>query len=220
MSKFNFFLICCSFIFIHCDTSYKTIAYSQDTNRVPANLNMEPGKCYAKCLIPDVYGLEKTDYFIFTGDAIQENVATKEVTLELTPAATRWEKKRSTNCRSSNPDDCLVWCLVEVPAQTETFTVLLDTTSSANYELKTVVKKVLESKGGHTEYREVICGGQISNAFIEELRGSLQLEGYAPGDAPRLDTQFKSALSQYQKDHGLPVGNLDVETLAALGIDF
>jgi len=45
-------------------------------------------------------------------------VAKEFITIEETTAATsRWIRKRADrNCLSANPDDCLVWCLVEVPA--------------------------------------------------------------------------------------------------------
>lgn len=41
------------------------------------------------------------------------------VTIEVAPAHQRWEKtKRKKNCKSDNPDNCLEWQLVDVPAQT------------------------------------------------------------------------------------------------------
>lgn len=52
-------------------------------------------------------------------------------TIEISPASQKWVQKRdSKNCLGTNPDDCMVWCLVEVPA-----------------EYKTVTKKVLVGCG-------------------------------------------------------------------------
>ena len=43
--------------------------------------------------------------------------------IEVSPASTKWVKKKADkNCLSANPDDCLVWCLVEVAPQYRTIT--------------------------------------------------------------------------------------------------
>ncbi len=44
-------------------------------------------------------------------------------TIQTSPASTKWVKKKADkNCLSADPNDCLVWCLVEVPAQYKTVT--------------------------------------------------------------------------------------------------
>ena len=46
---------------------------------------------------------------------------TQSEQIETAPAATKWVKKRANrNCLSTDPNDCLVWCLVETPAQYQT----------------------------------------------------------------------------------------------------
>ncbi len=46
---------------------------------------------------------------------------TETETIETSPASTKWVKKRSgDNCLSADPDDCMIWCLVEVPATYKT----------------------------------------------------------------------------------------------------
>jgi len=41
--------------------------------------------------------------------------------VEVAPASTKWVKKRADrNCLSADPNDCLVWCLIEVPAKVDT----------------------------------------------------------------------------------------------------
>lgn len=50
--------------------------------------------------------------------AVYEDVTER---IEVSPATTRWEKGKATAaCLSANPEDCRVWCLVEVPAQFRT----------------------------------------------------------------------------------------------------
>ena len=42
-------------------------------------------------------------------------------TVEVSPATTKWEKREGDeSCLSANPEDCRVWCLVDVPAVTRT----------------------------------------------------------------------------------------------------
>ncbi len=54
-----------------------------------------------------------------------DNVKETE-TIITQPASTKWVKKKADrNCLSADPNDCLVWCLVEVPAQSRTVSRLI-----------------------------------------------------------------------------------------------
>ena len=35
-------------------------------------------------------------------------------------ASTKWIKQKDAMCQAANSNDCMVWCLVEVPAQYKT----------------------------------------------------------------------------------------------------
>jgi hypothetical protein len=37
---------------------------------------------------------------------------------------------------------------------------------------------------------------------------------------PKFDSKVKIALVQFQKDNSLPIGQLDIETLRTLGVDY
>ncbi|MEM6723379.1 MAG: hypothetical protein AAF598_05030, partial [Bacteroidota bacterium] len=55
--------------------------------------------------------------------AVPTEYTSESETIEVAPATTKWVKRKADrNCLSANPDDCLVWCLVEVPARYETVT--------------------------------------------------------------------------------------------------
>ncbi len=133
--------------------------------------NPVPGKCYIKCVTPEVYSnsekrmlarpaykkLEKTpaeyktvEERIMTKPASKKYVyvpaefktvteeiriedpwnevtilparlGTKSETIEVRPKAGRWEyQKNSAACKSDNPNDCLVLCYVETPAEFRT----------------------------------------------------------------------------------------------------
>jgi len=45
--------------------------------------------------------------------------------------------------------------------------------------------------------------------------------GYEPGPSDNImGARTKAALTKFQKDKNLPVGNLDLETLKALGVNY
>jgi len=157
--------------------------------------------------------------------------------------------KADAGCLSANPADCQVMCLVEVPATYKTvekkvlknqaytrqetmplqFKIvsrellveaekIIEIETPATY--KTVQKRVLVEKGGYQVWREILCGNDLTVEKIIQIQRALQVKGYNPGP---IDDVFgpltKAALVQYQKDKGLPVGNLNMETLESLGVN-
>ncbi|NJN77311.1 MAG: peptidoglycan-binding protein [Saprospiraceae bacterium] len=335
MKRFNI-LFAVAFLFF----AVAAVAQPQDT---PANA--EPGKCYAKCMIPDEYetvterikvkdastrvetipaeyetvteqALDKAagtrievvpaefeeaeerimtkaasvrietipaEYETVSEQALKKAAGTRLIPVpaeyateterkEIAPATTKWVKRRADkNCLSANPDDCLVWCLVEVPAQYETITkTVLKTPATtktveipaeyqtvtkqvvknpaqtrqidipAEYktvkklvvktpaqtrtieipaEYKTVSIRKLTKKGGFSEWREVLCPKDV-DAKITQIQIALRDRGYNPGPIDNIfGAQTKAALIKFQKSSGLPVGQLDKETLKALGVE-
>ncbi len=73
--------------------------------------------------------------------------------IETSPKASRWEKKlMSKNCLSANPEDCMTWCLVEIPAAYTTVTKKVAKGCAAGYtaEGDDCIKKV-ESPAQYTK---------------------------------------------------------------------
>lgn len=80
------------------------------------------------------------DYCIFTGDLQNEKVEVNTLQIMTNPPMKKWVKTlNDKNCRSANKEDCMVWCLYNVPATYETITILKDTTQSKSF----VIKKIL-----------------------------------------------------------------------------
>ena len=72
-----------------------------------------------------------------------------------------------------------------------------------------------------TEWREVICNNQVTDYTYRQIQDALRSRGYNPGPSDNVfGSQTKSALTKFQKENGLPVGQLDFETLKALGIKY
>lgn len=251
-------------------------------------------------------------------------------TIEISPKTTKWVMKKSgENCLSANPDDCMIWCSVEVPAEYKNVTKKVLVGCDAGWEIngddclkatkvepvyKTYTKKVVEvpakveyveypakfkertyqklvseakvveeiipasysdwafeklsananatespipakfetrsfqnlgsdatisketipgetvniektnlvSAGGFSEeWREVVCDTDLTAKLIAQVQRALLDRGYNVGPAGVdniLGSDTKEALKKFQKDKGLPIGNLDFETLKALGI--
>ncbi len=86
---------------------------------------------------------------------------------------------------------------------------------------KKVMEKKLVKKGGYTDWREVLCGSKLTNDRIRQIQNALVAKGYSVGDTGA-DNLFgeatKTALKKFQIDNNLPQGNLNMETLNALGV--
>ena len=74
-------------------------------------------------------------------------------------------------------------------------------------------------KGGFSEWREVLCGDKVTGATVRSIQRALKDRGYEPGpEDDIMGARTKAALTKYQADKGLPVGNLNCETLKSLGL--
>lgn len=205
---------------LQCSTYQNATSTSPNNRFSSSNSDSKSGACYGKCLIPDQIELRTKEYPIFTGDELEENVEVAIKEIEIEPKSTRWVKKRADkNCLSRNPEDCLVWCLEEVAPVIKEIKILVDTTSSSNYELQSIEYQHVVSKGGHTEWREVLCSEDLSQIVISQIKNLLKAEGYFVGGPPdQIDKETKESLVQFQRDNNLPICSLDIETLDLLGV--
>jgi len=113
----------------------------------------------------------------------------------------------------------------EIPAEytSRSFRKLATPASSRSIDIPaeytTVTRRVLVKKGGFTEFREVICEGDVTNVTVRKIQEALRSRGYDPGVSDNvMGARTKAALVKYQKDNNLPVGNLDLETMKSLGV--
>lgn len=238
----------------------------------------EPGKCYARCFIPDQYEFfesqvidkpasYKTQVIPAAYETVFDTVIvspeksrvevipavyeTKYEEIMVSPATTRWERGAGdANCLSNDPKDCQVICLKEIPAQynkverkvvkTPSYTrqivtpaeikivprqVMVKPAETIQIEIPATYKKVMEKRvskaGGYTDWREVLCGAKLTTERIRMIQNALIAKGYSVGPAGA-DNVFgedtKVALRKFQADNNLPQGNLNMETLNALGV--
>jgi hypothetical protein len=190
------------------------------------NLKIPVDKTTRMADIPDQYGLTTT------------KIKVKEPT-------TKWIfRKEIKECLSTYPEDCLVMYLLEVPAEYKTIQkrVVIATAHQRRYDdVDTIVlKQVVETKTlkisaieappqyqtvfmkthPHTQYsewRQVVCSSR-HNISVRMIQTALKKRGYAVQIDDVMGAKTKKALLHFQKEKGLPMGNLNVETLKALGV--
>ena len=95
-----------------------------------------------------------------------------------------------------------------------------DTYTTTPDQYKTVTEKRLVSGGGYTGWVEILCAAKTTDNVIKSVQQRLNDLGYNVGSADGiLGTITRGQLAKYQKDNNLPIGNLNIETLKALGVE-
>jgi hypothetical protein len=188
----------------------------------PATTKWVQGKADRNCLNEDP---EKCKVWCLTEVPAQYKTVTKQVLK--TPASTREtpipaEYRTITKAVVQSPASTRE---KEVPAEYKNITkqVLRSPATTREVEIpaeySTLSSQKLVKTGGFTDWVEVLCEAKVTASKIMEVQQALKNKGYDPGPLDNvMGARTKAALIQFQKDNGLPVGNLNVETLRALGI--
>ncbi len=114
---------------------------------------------------------------------------------------------------------------VVIPAEYKTITKkVLSVPASSNEvvipaEYKTVTQRKKVGGGGFTRWVEILCDSDVTSSRIRQVQQALSDRGFNPGPIDGvLGSQTKSALQSFQEKNGLPIGNLNKESLNALGV--
>ena len=181
-----------------------------------------PG-CYSKCMMPYEFQAIEVPILQYTGDDFEDpNV--EYTSIEISEPTERWVKKKADNgCRSSNPEDCMVWCLVKTLAKYFDYYTVIDTNVNKQFVIQKIDQISLK-EGGWKEWRKVVCENDVTPLLLYNIQNELLDRDYITEenyvDDPGYTSTLKTALAQFQKDNHLPVGQLDFETLSALGVDY
>ena len=183
----------------------------------------KPGACYAKSLMPDI--TEKkliASVPVYTGTNPTPEFEIKEVEYTVSHAGTKWIKKKADgNCASPNPEDCLVWCLIEIPEEKVSYKIVVDTTLTDQWKMENVNEKTLVESGGYTEWTEVVCDSKVSNELINNVQKILADQGFLKANqSGSFDSETKKALTEFQRQYELPLGTLNLQTLDYMDISY
>lgn len=185
-----------------------------------AGMPSVPGKCFAKSLFPEQIKYAKDTILHYSNIYTLEHTEEKII---LQGESHKWvKKKKDKNCISTDPNDCLVWCSELIPEKyiIKRTPVNLE---KATLEYKEPIEYEVFRIPSHTDWTEIICEEDVSSELIIQIKKALISRNYFDNDlefSEKIEAPFKATLSRFQKDNGLPVGQLDIKTLEALEIDY
>jgi hypothetical protein len=183
----------------------------------------EPGKCYAKCETTERSEIINKKLPRYTGKLDKDLIPKITYTIEVEPQENgfRWEKRKTTDCISSNPDDCYVWCKIPVVATNGQEYIVKDTTLIRDFEMIEVPVKFITQKAGKMEYVEIICANFLTSKVIKKIQQKLLDQGFYDGAITgSIDSTTKNAISDFQKSNLAYHGAITTELLQALKIKY
>jgi hypothetical protein len=155
------------------------------------------------------------EYSTVTKQVVKTPASTRE---EIIPAEYKTVTKQVVKTPASYKEE-------DVPAQYATVTKKAVSAPTTTREVQipaeyaTVTKRRLVKAGGFSEWREVLCQDKVTGSTVRKIQRALKERGYEPGpEDDIMGPLTKAALTKFQQDKGLPVGNLNIETLKALGV--
>ena len=83
---------------------------------------------------------------------------------------------------------------------------------------RTIETRVITG-GGEVEWQDVICPQNLSREKIRQIQTALSQAGYVVSSDGVLGAETRQALTAFQRQAGLAMGQVTQETLAALGLD-
>jgi len=169
------------------------------------------GKCYAKCNLPIKYEVIEGTFDIFLGDSTDgiefdslyfyvESKTGDLIYLGAESDLTRKQRRQIEN-------------FVKI--------VFVKDSNGINDE---IVEEIYTYKervgGGDIGWVEIVCQADVGSSMLKEVQNILNEEGYLNTQfiTGRMDAEVRKALTQYQEENNLPVGNLNIKTLEAMGV--
>lgn len=152
---------------------------------------------------------------IYVYDGLDPDIEIKQIAVEIGSGEKKWVKKKADkNCLSANPDDCLVWCLVD-DYQIIIYDVVIDTSATTDWFPHTYISR----KKGKSKTMQVLCKDEISIELLEALRNRLYDLGYDVNPDKtykKLKGKLNREFKYFQDDYNLPVGKWTVDTMEFL----
>ncbi len=160
--------------------------------------------------------IEKTHY-IFTGsDTTGLHVKVTKITV-VEGRKEMVKRRKSTDCVSPDPKDCMVEVMEEIPPVTMNLYTLSGPDVSPEFDTRTEKVKVVKIAGGQVK-EQVVCAKNKSAKLIKKVQTALISLGYPLTPNGILDQATQLSITDFQKTNGLAYGDLSLATLAALGV--
>lgn len=143
------------------------------------------------------------------------------------PKTTRWVKKKGDkNCLSLDPNDCLVWCLEEVPAITIEMPPRFHISSPYVYQI--VPNEYILKKYYDEVVARILCEvdrPQVLKFVVNAMTSKNYLRKKEPDETQEKYQQYinenlEQAMEEYQLENGLSQVPWELPTLVALDIVF
>lgn len=182
-----------------------------------SKLTAQNNVCKSTCAMDAVIVEEEKIHYIFTGsDTTGLNVKYTKITI-VEGRKDLVKRKKSADCISPNPADCIIEVMEEIPPVTMNLYILPNTEKTNEYEVRKEKIRVIKKEGGQTEVA-VVCPKNRSPKLIKRVQAGLKKEGYPVNENGIMDKETEQSITSFQKAKGLPYGDLTLSTLSALGI--
>lgn len=175
--------------------------------------NAISGHCYAQCLLPLVLDTIQEKFPLYVGPS-DSTILFSEISFSFLPDGhmdlfddlPEPERARS---QKAFPKDPMMLSIITEPDSVDQ--------SLINWiDLARLVIIEEESIG----WEEVCCRIDQSKILWSRLRGRLSVDGYLEKPRSSRPADLFRALENYQRDHGLPIGHLNIKTLKAMEIKY
>lgn len=212
MKHFLFYLLP---LFVTLASCAQKIIYTVEKKPVPVLPQKQPalssaivhrdGRCFKTCTTSDRYETRTARVTVYTGFEADAPVRTEKFLID--PSKTRTDIARNGAKTTST-----------IPAVTREVRVLADTTFYRDFRYETIQYKALVEKGGGRRETEVVCSDERTPNLYLQISNALKSSGYLNFVSAKWSQALSEALQEFQKDHGLSVGDVSVETLQFMGI--
>ena len=178
----------------------------------PACFSENPEDCYIACYeeVPAKYRTEKYEILAEPAQTIEDVIPAKyqTVTTRVIDQPSRVEE------------------VVIDPVYKDVASKVLVSPESSVEEIipavyKEVKEKKLVSKGTYGGWTEILCAAKTSDSTVRAVQRALQAKGYNVGPIDGvMGAQTQAVLKKYQEENNLPIGNMNIQTLESLGIEY
>lgn len=209
-------------------TSFRTIPAKYRTETRQILVSPASGKWVKKKKSPGCFSQNPDDCYVACYEETPAKYRTETYQVLATAATTTEEvipaKYKTVNKRVVDQPARVEEIVVEPQYKTITKKVLVSPATTREEVIPAVyttsTSKQLVKAGGFTVWTEILCAEKTTSSKVRAVQQALSDAGYNPGPMDGvMGVKTQAAMAQYQTDKGLPVGNMNLETLKALGVE-